>query len=35
MLSDGLAADRPHMHVQDVAEILAAATLGPERGAHS
>ena len=31
MLGDGLAAQRPEMRVQDVAELLADATLDPER----
>lgn len=35
MLGDGLAADRPNMAVQDIAEILAASTLGPEANASS
>lgn len=30
MLGDGLAAQRPEMRVQDIAELLAEATLGPE-----
>jgi Fe-S oxidoreductase len=30
MLGDGLAAQRPEMRVQDIAELLAEATLGAE-----
>jgi Fe-S oxidoreductase/nitrate reductase gamma subunit len=33
MLGDGVAAEKPAMQVRDIAELLAEATLGPERSA--
>ncbi len=33
MLGDGLAAEKPEVHVRDIAEVLAEAVLGPEASA--